>query len=121
MLTIIAPCLIALVLGVGGPGQYQLDLGERSAMGIDTATGDELQRLQADVALLGEPSGIDGPEFEFLHIVSRGLSCFKIRVRGTQMHSSLTDRMPAVSANVQMARVLNWMTDHLELQTWIIC
>ena len=71
--------------------------------------------LQADVALLGEPSGIDGPEFEFLHLLSRGLCCFKIRVRGTQMHSSLTDRMPSVSATVGLARVLHWMAQHLEL------
>ena len=71
--------------------------------------------LQADVALLGEPSGIDGPEFEFLHLLSRGLSCFKIRVWGTQMHSSLTDRMPSVSANVKLAGVLHWLAEHLEL------
>ena len=71
--------------------------------------------IRADVALLGEPSGIDGPEFEFLHILSRGLSCFKVRVWGTQMHSSLTGRMSAVNANVELARVLSWMEDHLEL------
>ena len=62
--------------------------------------------LQADVALLGEPCAIDGPEFEFLHLLSRGMSCFKVRVRGTQMHSSLTDRKSAVSANVKLAEVL---------------
>jgi len=71
--------------------------------------------LRADVALLGEPCGIDGPEFEFLHVLSRGISCFKVRVRGTQMHSSLTDRMPAVSANAKLAEVLHWMAGDLKL------
>jgi len=62
--------------------------------------------LQAEAALIGEPSGITH-EWEGIHIVSRGAALFKIKVHGTQMHSSVSDRLPAINATVQMARLID--------------
>lgn len=61
--------------------------------------------VRADAALVGEATGI-GSGWEYLAVASRGFSAFRIRVRGTQMHSSLSEHLPSVNASVKMARVL---------------
>lgn len=60
---------------------------------------------QADACLIGEPSGWQY-DWQGIHVVSRGLSGFQVRVSGTQMHSSLSDRMPSVNANLEMAKLI---------------
>ena len=70
-------------------------------------------RLQADAAIIGEPSGIT-KEWEAIHLVSRGAALFRVRVHGTQMHSSVSDRFPAVNATVQMARLIDRMDRELK-------
>lgn len=71
--------------------------------------------LRADAAIVCEPTGIERP-WELLALVARGISCFKIQVRGTQMHSSLSDTLPSVNASVKMAEVLTRMTTELTVQ-----
>jgi len=61
--------------------------------------------LAADAAIIGEPSGIHR-EWEAIHLVSRGAALFKVRVLGTQMHSSVSDRFPAVNATVKMSELI---------------
>lgn len=70
--------------------------------------------VEADAVLVGEPTGLtDG--WEYVAVASRGISCFRLRVRGTQMHSSLSDRLPSVNASVKLARVLTRLVDELGL------
>ena len=72
----------------------------------------ESGHLVGDAAVLGEPCGIHR-EWEAIDIVSRGAALFKVRVRGTQMHSSISDRLPSVNATVQMARLVDRMDREL--------
>ncbi len=72
----------------------------------------ETGRLAGDAALLGEPCGIVR-EWEAIDTVSRGAALFKVRVHGTQMHSSISDRLPSVNATVQMARLIDRMDREL--------
>lgn len=70
-------------------------------------------RLAADVAVIGEPSGITR-EWEAIHLISRGAALFKVKVTGTQMHSSISDRIKGVNATVQMARLIDRMDRELK-------
>jgi acetylornithine deacetylase/succinyl-diaminopimelate desuccinylase-like protein len=70
--------------------------------------------VEADAALVGEPTGLRSP-WEYLAVASRGISCFQVTARGTQMHSSLSDRLPSVNASVKLARVLVRLADELRL------
>lgn len=67
-----------------------------------------------DACLIGEPSGWTR-DWEGLHVISRGICCFEVHVRGTQMHSSLSDRMPSVNSNIEMARIMLGMRDQLSM------
>lgn len=69
--------------------------------------------IHADVCVIGEPSGITR-EWESIHLISRGAALFRIKVSGTQMHSSVTDRLPNVNAVVKMAQLIDRM--HRELR-----
>jgi len=64
--------------------------------------------LSADSVLVGEATGMEVP-WAYVAVASRGLSCFLVKVRGTQMHSSLSDQVPSVNASVQLAKVLTRM------------
>lgn len=68
--------------------------------------------LSADVAVIGEPSGITH-EWQAIHLISRGAALFKVRVAGTQMHSSISDRIPGVNATVEMAKLIQRMDERL--------
>ncbi len=76
------------------------------------------------MALIGEPSGIER-EWESLHVVSRGAALFKVRLTGTQMHSSISDRIKGINATLKMAELMLRMDrellDHLTYEPHPLC
>jgi acetylornithine deacetylase/succinyl-diaminopimelate desuccinylase-like protein len=73
----------------------------------------ERAELAADAVLVGEPTGMESG-WAYLAVASRGISCFRIRVRGTQMHSSLSDQVRSVNASVKLAEVLSRMSSEFQ-------
>src|SRR5215218_2043423 len=61
--------------------------------------------IEADAILLGEPSGVHA-EWDGIRVVSRGIAGFRVLVRGTQTHSSISDSLPTVNAVEAMARLM---------------
>lgn len=71
--------------------------------------------IEADAIILGEPSGVFD-EWDGLRIVSRGISGFRVMVRGTQTHSSISDTMPTVNAVEAMAKLMVGFRRELKLR-----
>jgi acetylornithine deacetylase/succinyl-diaminopimelate desuccinylase-like protein len=70
--------------------------------------------LKADMAVIGEPPGVT-KEWEHIHLGCRGVSCFRIKVYGTQIHSSVSDQLGSVNASVKLAQLLTRMHRELRL------
>lgn len=64
-----------------------------------------------DAIILGEPSGVVS-DWDAIRIVSRGVACFKVKVTGTQTHSSISDWLPTVNAVEAMARFMVAFRQH---------
>jgi acetylornithine deacetylase/succinyl-diaminopimelate desuccinylase-like protein len=61
--------------------------------------------VAGDAVIVCEPTGMRQP-WTYIAKASRGIACYVVSVRGTQMHSSLSDQVPSVNASVKLAQVL---------------
>jgi acetylornithine deacetylase len=66
--------------------------------------------LRGDACVIAEPSGVRS-EWEAIRLVSRGVAIFRISVRGTEMHSSLSDELGGINANLKTADLMMRMSD----------
>jgi acetylornithine deacetylase/succinyl-diaminopimelate desuccinylase-like protein len=71
--------------------------------------------IEADAILLGEPAGVQ-QDWAAIRVISRGFSGFRVVVKGTQTHSSISDQLPTVNAVEAMANVLVALRRELKLQ-----
>jgi acetylornithine deacetylase len=108
-----AGAALAEAVDLGGTLRIVLSADEEAGSGFGARYLAETRAVTADAVLVGEPTGITSG-WEYLAVASRGISCFRVVVGGTQMHSSLSDRLPSVNATVKLARVLTRFSE-LEL------
>jgi acetylornithine deacetylase len=71
--------------------------------------------IEADAILLGEPAGVH-EDWEAIRVISRGISGFRVVVKGTQTHSSISDQLPTVNAVEAMAAVLTGLRRELTVR-----
>jgi acetylornithine deacetylase/succinyl-diaminopimelate desuccinylase-like protein len=71
--------------------------------------------IDADAILLGEPAGVT-EDWEAIRVISRGFCGFRVIVKGTQTHSSISDQLPTVNAVEAMANVLVGMRRELRFR-----
>jgi acetylornithine deacetylase/succinyl-diaminopimelate desuccinylase-like protein len=109
-----AGAALAEAAELGGTLRVVLSADEEAGSVFGARFLAETRAVKADAVLVGEPTGITSG-WEYLAVASRGISCFRVVCRGTQMHSSLSDRLPSVNASLQLARVLTRVADELEL------
>jgi len=88
-------------------GELILALSADEECGADYGAGYLVRErgLTADAALIAEPSNIS-KDWEYMALLSRGFTGFRVKVYGTQMHSSISDILPSVNASTRMAHVL---------------
>lgn len=71
--------------------------------------------IDVDAILLGEPAGVHA-DWDAIRVISRGITCFRVIVKGTQTHSSISDQLPTVNAVEAMAKVLVALRQELKLR-----
>lgn len=70
--------------------------------------------ITADAVLIAEPCGVNR-NWDSLPLISRGITVFRIIIKGTQTHSSISDRVPIVNASLEAARLLLHLKENLHL------
>jgi acetylornithine deacetylase len=104
----------ASALAEAGPFRGTLTLAltadEEAGGGFGARWLAEQGLVHADAAVIGEPCGIER-DWEAIRLISRGAAIFRVTVRGTQMHSSLSDQLPSVNASEKLARLMTRLAD----------
>lgn len=100
---------------LGGEALLVLNADEEGAVATEGAL--YLNRelgITGDGVLIAEPCGVTRP-WESIPLISRGITCVRFVVTGTQTHSSISDRVPVVNASLEAARLLLFLEQRLAL------
>jgi acetylornithine deacetylase/succinyl-diaminopimelate desuccinylase-like protein len=71
--------------------------------------------IEADFCLVADTAGMI-EDFDQINVWARNTVIFKVKVYGTQMHSSISDRLTSVNASVKMGWVLWRMARDLKVR-----